>query len=171
MIIAGFFVFLPIILFCTPTVVIQFTEMILPVACMVFVVVSFRNFWFSRGIQLYRHLFMFALVGVSFPGLAALLVLNMNFHDNATLKYYSITDQRSRAVGEKISVEYTFSTIDEMVPVRFRQVDLTIDQSGFVDAEQMIMESSIGVMGWRNIHSRTLILNGYYTLQVDKPEL
>ncbi|MGR6088811.1 MAG: zinc-dependent peptidase [Arcticibacter sp.] len=171
LIIAGFFVFLPIILFCTPTVVIQFTEMILPVACMVFVVVSFRNFWFSRGIQLYRHLFMFALVGISFPGLAALLILNMNFHDNATLKYYSITDQRSRAVGEKIRVEYTFSTIDEMVPVRFRQVDLTIDQSGFVDAEQMIMESSIGVMGWRNIHSRTLILNGYYTLQVDKPEL
>jgi len=171
MIIAGFFVFLPIIFYCISIVAIEFSDVLLPIAVMTFLVVSFRTFWFTMGVQLYRHLFMFALVGVSFPGLAALLIVNMNFHQSKFLEFYSITDHHSRAIGDKLRVEFTFMAVSGTVPDRFRQVDLTIDQTGFVDAEQIIIESSIGVMGWRNIHSRTLILNGYYTLQVDKPEL
>ncbi|MFM8916159.1 MAG: zinc-dependent peptidase, partial [Bacteroidota bacterium] len=46
MIIAGFFVFLPIILFCTSTVAIRFTDVLLPISIMMLIVVSFRSFWF-----------------------------------------------------------------------------------------------------------------------------
>lgn len=171
MIIAGFFVFLPIILYCISTVAIEFSDVLLPIAIMIFLVVSFRSFWFNKGIQMYRHLFMFALVGVAFPGLAAMLLVNMNIHRSRFLDFYAIAEHHSRAVGDKIRVEYTFTAASGAVPNRFRQVDLTIDQSDFVDSQQMFMETSYGVMGWKNIHSRTLVLNGYDMLKVDKPEL
>jgi Mlc titration factor MtfA (ptsG expression regulator) len=171
MIIAGFFVFLPIIFYCISIVAIGFSDVLLPIAVMTFVVVSFRSFWFTKGVQLYRHLFMFALVGVSFPGLAALLMVNINFHQSYFLDFYSIYEYESRAVGNKIRVEYTFNSVTEEFPDRFRQVDLTVEQSKFVDANQMIIMCSYGVMGWKNIHIRSLVLDGYDMLEVDKPEL
>jgi len=171
LIIAGFFVFLTIIFYCSSTVAIRFTDVILPVSLLIMLVVSFRSFWFNKGIQLYRHLFMFALVGISFPGLATMLIINMNFHGSTHLEYYTITDYGARTVGEKIRVVYSIAPNGGIDMKRFRQVDLTIVQSGFVEAQQMIMETSTGVMGWKNIHQRTLVLDGYHTLQVNRPEL
>ncbi|MFM8916158.1 MAG: hypothetical protein ACKOGP_00260 [Bacteroidota bacterium] len=117
------------------------------------------------------HLFMLALVGVSLPGLAALMFTNMKFHGGTALEHYTITDYTARNAGGKIRVVYSFASDKFIHPKRFRQVDLTVEQSGFVDAQQMVMETSTGVMGWSNIHQRTLILNGYHMLEVDRPEL
>ncbi|MFN5324677.1 MAG: zinc-dependent peptidase [Bacteroidota bacterium] len=171
MILAGFFLFLPIVLYCISTVSIRFSDVLIPVLMITMCAVAFRSFWYQKGIQLYRHLFMFALVGISFPGLALLLIVNMNFHSNTAMEYYSITDHSARAIGEKIRVVYYLDPKGDTYPKRFRQVDLTIGQSDFVDAQQMVMETSEGIIGWRNIHRRSLILNGYHTIQVDRPEL
>lgn len=171
MIIAGFFVFLPIIFYCSSTVAIRFNDVLLPVLAITLSAAACQPFWYRKGIQLYRHLFMFALVGISFPVLAALLVVNMGFHGPTVLESHSITNHSARAAGGKIRVVYSFAPGGEAQLKRFRQVDLSVGESGFTDAQQMVMETSVGILGWRNVHRRTLILNGYHTLQVDRPEL
>lgn len=171
LIIAGFFVFLPIIFYCSSTVAIRFKDVLIPISFMTLAGVMFRSFWYRQGIQLYRHLFMFALVGVSFPGLAVLLLVNMNMHNNTVREFYAITDHSARSAGEKIRVVYFLEAKGYGDPKRFRQVDLDVDQSAFVDSQQLILETSTGILGWRNIHQRTLVLNGYYMLQVGKPQL
>jgi len=170
MIIGGFFLAASAVYYLGSMVVIPVDDALLVMAVVSAIMISFRGFWFRWGIQLFRHLVLFALVGVSVPVLALSMLLNYAIHDIPKVSTYNIVDCSERPAGNNLRVRFQLQgDVFDDAP-RFRQTDLTLNELPFASSDRLEISTSRGLFGWTNINRRVLIMQGY-RLDIGRPEL
>ncbi|MBK8876857.1 MAG: zinc-dependent peptidase [Bacteroidetes bacterium] len=123
------------------------------------IVAGFRNYFYSKGIFLFRHLMLFGLLGVTVPALAIVLFLDQQIVVdtrvvNAKIIDYSILkDPRNKVLIYEYRVDNPYLMNYPKV-LKFNAFGLELADKEFLSID---MELSTGLMGLTRVSDRKLI--------------
>ncbi len=159
LIFAGIFIATPIIITLHEQILFTIYDLILVLVGASAISTGFYKFFYERGIYSFRHLIFFSMFGAGLISFALILLLNINFvYDNHSKTYkiigydyyydselkgnrYHLHLKNDDLKNYKQAVEFVDKNSDELVP----------------QADSVQIKFSTGLVGFRNIESKTLI--------------
>lgn len=157
-ILVGFFVAFPVILFLYGKVLFKPLHIIYILGISAAVLSQFHNYFVVKGIFLFRHLMLFATMGCGMILSVLILLLNLNITRGIETETYKISDFEflpNRNKGNLYRVNFQENQLKSYPDLRTFTSLASKETNQLADSIKFTF--SIGIIGWKNVLSKELV--------------